>query len=170
MNVVDKTRLTVGGRALLDRVVDALAGATRVVVVGDERPTARAVQWTREDPVGSGPAAALAAALEQVSAPYVAVLAADLPFLRRADVEALVDAIAGATADGAVLVDGEGQRQWLCSAWRVSALRTADLRPDAALRKALGDLAFVELIAPADGRAVLDCDTPEDLRRAEELT
>ncbi|MYU19520.1 NTP transferase domain-containing protein, partial [Streptomyces sp. SID8361] len=38
---VDKPALRVGGRALLDRVLDACRGAGRTVVVGPRRPTVR---------------------------------------------------------------------------------------------------------------------------------
>ncbi|NEC24973.1 NTP transferase domain-containing protein, partial [Streptomyces parvus] len=41
----DKPGVRVGGRALLDRVLAACDGATRTVVVGDRRPTARPVVW-----------------------------------------------------------------------------------------------------------------------------
>ncbi|MGW4051032.1 DUF6457 domain-containing protein [Streptomyces sp. NPDC004779] len=58
---VDKPGLRVGGRALLDRVLAACAGARLTVVVGDPRPTVRPVRWTRERPAGTGPVAALAA-------------------------------------------------------------------------------------------------------------
>ncbi|MFE9042808.1 DUF6457 domain-containing protein [Streptomyces sp. NPDC007818] len=56
---VDKPGVRVGGRALLDRVLAACAGAGRTVVVGDPRPTVRPVRWTREQPSGTGPVAAL---------------------------------------------------------------------------------------------------------------
>ncbi|MFF9149607.1 DUF6457 domain-containing protein [Streptomyces sp. NPDC014861] len=58
---VDKPGVRVGGRALLDRVLAACAGARLTVVVGDPRPTVRPVHWTREQPAGTGPLAALAA-------------------------------------------------------------------------------------------------------------
>ncbi|MGW6555574.1 NTP transferase domain-containing protein [Streptomyces sp. NPDC055051] len=58
---VDKPGVRVGGRALLDRVLAACAGARLTVVVGDPRPTVRTVRWTREQPAGTGPLAALAA-------------------------------------------------------------------------------------------------------------
>jgi molybdenum cofactor guanylyltransferase len=170
MNVPDKTRLTVAGRSMLDRVVEALDGAAQVVVVGEQRPTAHAVSWTREDPPGGGPAAALGAALACVSAPYVVLLAADLPLIRRSDVDGLVTRLEAGAADGVVLVDDGGRRQWLCGAWRADALRAADLRADAALHRALEGLTIETVPVPAGSRAALGCDTPEDLRRAEELS
>ncbi|MGW2299809.1 NTP transferase domain-containing protein [Streptomyces sp. NPDC001809] len=55
----DKPGVRVGGRPLLDRVLAACRGAERTVVVGAPRPTVRPVRWTREDPPGGGPLAAL---------------------------------------------------------------------------------------------------------------
>ena len=49
----DKPGLDVGGRTLLDRVLDACTEARTTVVVGPARGTGRAgVRWTREDPPG----------------------------------------------------------------------------------------------------------------------
>ena len=98
----DKPGLIVGGQTLLGAVVSAVtsAGADRIVVVGPERQPgdlARArgrVRYAREDPPGRGPVAALACGLDQVSAPLVVLLAADLPFLRPAHVTRLLTALA----------------------------------------------------------------------------
>ena len=163
MHVPDKTALAVGGVPLLDRVLTATAGAASVVVVGFERPVPRDVTWVQEDPPGGGPAAAVATALETVSADLVVLLAGDLPLVTADAVERLVAAVAD---DGAVYVDGEGVEQWLCSAWRRSSLRAAPLAADGSLRRALSTLTFARLPATT---AVLDCDTQDDLRRAEEM-
>jgi molybdopterin-guanine dinucleotide biosynthesis protein A len=163
MRVPDKTAVAVGGVPLLDRVLAATAGAASVVVVGRSRPAVRAVTWVQEDPPGGGPAAAVAAALEVVSSQIVVVLAGDLPLLAVADVERLAAAVVD---DGAVYMDGDGAEQWLCSAWRADALRAAGLEAGGSLRGALAPLTFARLAA---GSAVLDCDTPDDVRRAEEM-
>src|SRR3954451_22611863 len=78
---VDKPALRVGSTSLLDRVLAAVRDASSVVVVGPLRATELPVAWVREEPPGGGPVAALAAGLPLVTAPLVAVLAADLPFL-----------------------------------------------------------------------------------------
>jgi molybdopterin-guanine dinucleotide biosynthesis protein A len=163
MHVADKTALAVGGVPLLDRVLAATSGADSVVVVGSSRPVARDVTWVREDPPGGGPAAAVTAALDVVSADVVVLLAGDLPLLTTEDVDRLATAV---VADGAVFVDDAGVEQWLCSAWRASSLRAARLEAGGSLRGALAPLTFVRLPA---AEAVLDCDTPDDVRRAEEM-
>jgi hypothetical protein len=74
----------------------------------------------------------------------------------------------------AVLVDEDGRRQWLCAVWRLPALRR--------LLTPFGDAAGVamrDVVAGAGVREVewgggsgpppwFDCDTDEDIRRAEE--
>ncbi|WP_370963470.1 molybdenum cofactor guanylyltransferase [Amycolatopsis sp. cg9] len=161
---VDKPALSVGGKPLLARAVHALDAAERVIVVGPRRAGFDVV-WTREPVPGTGPVAALAAGLafvpEDVEA--VAVLAADLPGVRRSTVDRLVAAIGD--GEGAVLVDAAGARQWLLGAWRVAALRAAlpEEVENAALRRVLGGLAVAEV--PAERGEADDIDTPEDLER-----
>jgi molybdopterin-guanine dinucleotide biosynthesis protein A len=163
MHVPDKTAVAVGGVPLLDRVLAATTGATSVVVVGPSRPVPRAVTWVQEEPPGGGPAAAVAAALGVLSSEIVVLLAGDLPLLTASDVDRLVAAVVD---DGAVYVDGDDAEQWLCSAWRADAVRAAGLEAGGSLRGALSPLMFARLPA---GSAVLDCDTPDDVRRAEEM-
>ncbi|WP_411092143.1 NTP transferase domain-containing protein [Streptomyces sp. 049-1] len=119
----DKPGLRVGGRALLDRVLAACAGARTTVVVADPRPTARPVTWAREDPPGGGPLAALAAGLRHTTAEYVVVLSADLPFLGEPTVARLLSALAASEVDGVLLTDADGRDQPLVAAYRASAVR-----------------------------------------------
>lgn len=169
----DKPGLTVGERSLLDRVLAACAGARTTVVVGPARPTGRAdVRWTREQPPGGGPVAAVAAGLDLVTADTVLLLAADLPFLDRRTVDRLATALdeAGEHADAAVLVDAGGRDQPLAAAYRTAPLRAAlaALGDPAGLplRRLTGGLARV-LVADTDNVAY-DCDTWEDLEQARE--
>lgn len=171
MGGVDKPMLRVGGVPLLHRVVAALRTADPVIVVGPPRAGLTGVRWTREDPAGTGPVAALAAALTVLDTPewadveLVALLAADLAGVTGDTVARLASALRGVEgADGALLVDEGGRRQWLLGVWRKHALATAvptDPR-GASLRGTLGTLSIVEVSALA-GEA-RDVDTPEDLR------
>ena len=177
----DKPGLVVGGRTLLAAVLAAGrgAGARRVVVVGPDRPGIAgtgggggAVRFVREEPPGSGPVPALRRGLDELGGTpdSVAVLAADLPFLRAAHLRALLTAAGG--HDGAVLVDGGGRAQWLAGCWRTTALRRAAGRyAGSSLRGLLGPLRPVSVvIRPAAGEPPpwLDCDTEQDLRRAQD--
>ncbi|BFV58019.1 hypothetical protein KCMC57_up31230 [Kitasatospora sp. CMC57] len=165
---VDKPGLAVGGRTLLDRVLAACPDARTAVVVGPGRPTERRdLLWTREDPPGGGPVAAVAAGLALITADRVLLLAADLPFLDGRTVGRLVDALAE-EYDGALLVDADGRDQPLAGAYRTAALRAAlaGLGEPAGLpiRRLLAPLRLGRLADP-DGVSC-DCDTWEDLEAA----
>ncbi|MFJ3221610.1 molybdenum cofactor guanylyltransferase [Kitasatospora sp. NPDC086801] len=169
----DKPGLTVGETTLLDRVLAACTGARTTVVVGPGRPTVRTgVHWTREQPPGGGPVAAVAAGLDLITAPTVLLLAADLPFLDRRTVDRLVTVLAeaGPAVDAAVLVDAGGRDQPLAAAYRTAPLRTAlaALGDPAGLplRRLTGGLSR-QLVADTDNVAY-DCDTWEDLEQARE--
>ena len=169
----DKPALEFGGVTLLDRVVEACAEAREVVCVGPIRPTRRPVRWTREDPPGAGPVAALAAGLELTLAARVVVLAADLPFLSRELVHSLWTG--AADRDGAVLVDREGRDQWLAACYRRAALADAIDRLAAerggtaglSLRRLLADFDLARVPDP-DGQS-FDCDTWEDVSHVRRL-
>ena len=161
----DKVTMEVGGATMLDRVLSAVAGAGRRVVVGPRRDTTADVMWCREEPAGGGPAAGLRAGLDHVVAEHVVVLAADQPFADGGVVAGLLSGIGA--AEGAVAVDASGRPQWLCSAWRADALRRAALGPDVSLHATLGALDWRPV--RLEELATFDCDTPQDLQRAREL-
>lgn len=80
--------------------------------------------------------------------------------------------------DGACFVDGDGRRQSLCGVWRVAALRAGLDRltverggslSGAPVRALLAGLVVREVPWSGDGPPPwFDCDTDEDVRRAEE--
>jgi len=175
----------------------AAAGARRIVVVGPHRAGLAAeslagarqetdLRFVREDPPGGGPVPALRRGLAEIGGrsaaggpgaagaraatggPWVAVLAADLPFLRAAHLAALAGAAAGHA--GAVLADDTGHPQWLAGCWRADVLSGAIAGyTGASLRGLLAPLQPVTVtITPQAGEPPpwLDCDTPEDVRRA----
>ncbi|MGC5331571.1 molybdenum cofactor guanylyltransferase [Micromonospora sp. DT62] len=187
MGGVDKPARTVGGLSMRDRVLAAVADAAPRILVGPAGPVPAGVRLTREEPPGGGPVAAAAAglALLDPGTPVVALLAADLPLLTRAAVGELLDHL-DAGHDGACHVDGDGRRQTLCGVWRVAPLRAA-LDRLAAERAAGQPDGSAAPLAGAPMRALLaglrvrevpwvgagpppwfDCDTDEDVRRAEE--
>lgn len=156
----DKLAVRVAGSTLLERVLAAVASATQVVVVGERRPVQVAVTWTREDPPGSGPAAAVVAALPLVRTDRVVLLAADQPFVDETTVARLLRA----ARPGAVLVDGTGRRQYLCSAFVTADLRAAAGSADWTDRSVRALLSAIELVpVRAEGREAHDVDTPDDV-------
>jgi len=163
---VDKAAVEIAGTRLLDRVLTACSSAASTVVVGPPRTTRRPVLWTREQPPGSGPVAALAVAMPLLSAPVVAVLAADLPFVDSACLHHLVEAVG--QADGAVLVDTAGRDQPLLAAYRRQALerRLTEIGSPRGvpLHRLVAGLKLNRLPDPAG--AAFDCDTWADVAAA----
>ena len=181
---VHKGAVPVAGRALLDRVLDAVSGAEQVVVVGDG-PVPAGVLLTREEPAFGGPAAGVVAGVRAlraasgpqdpsagmpVPAPVVLVLACDLPSAA-AGVTLLMAAAEGdgelAVVDGWSLAEPDGRLQWLFGLYRVSALdRAAAVLGDPTDRSMGALLGGLRLRAvPAPASITTDIDTPEDLDR-----
>jgi molybdenum cofactor guanylyltransferase len=175
----DKAAVLVSGRPMRDRVLAAVVAAAPRVVVGPAASYPPGVLVTREDPPGGGPAAAAAAGLALLGGDIetVALLAADLPLLTPDAVNALRDRLRRSNVDGVVYVDGAGRRQLLCGVWLHRPLRAAVDR----LAAARGTLAGASMRELLDGLVVagieptgstappwFDCDTDDDVRRAEE--
>ncbi|MDR7086114.1 molybdopterin-guanine dinucleotide biosynthesis protein A [Aeromicrobium panaciterrae] len=159
---VDKASLELDGATLLSRVLEAVAGATQIVVVGEaDAPGAIVVQ---EEPRFAGPAAAVGSGLAEVTSPYVLLAGVDQPFLADA-IPVLLDAVTG---DGVIAVDAVGHRQQLMSVISADALRQA-----VAAQSSLTDLSLRALLSPLDLvevavsiRSTLDIDTWNDRDRA----
>jgi molybdopterin-guanine dinucleotide biosynthesis protein A len=166
---VDKPSVSVGGRALLDRVLGVCRDAGRTVVVGGRRATARPVVWAREEPPGGGPLAALDAGVRQVEAQAVLVLSADLPFLGERTVRQLIGTLGTSGREAALLTDAGGRDQPLVAAYRTEPLR----RELALLATEYGSLTGLPLRLltqeldlariGAEPLASFDCDTWEDI-------
>src|ERR1700728_2346666 len=147
-NGSDKPSLEVGGVPLLVLVARAAAaaGARQVIVVGPERggavgaglaavaaPRRRGpgagldggLVTVREWPPGGGPVPALRCGLDAASAPWVALVAADLPFLTDSWLAALLALAHSSGRPGAVLVDHGQRPQWLAGCWQAGPLRAA---------------------------------------------
>ena len=174
MGGVEKTALDLGaGRSVLDHLVSGLDPVVPVVLVGPERALERSVTWTREQPPGGGPLAALAAglsALPEHAADWVVALAGDQPFAA----EAVAALLAARTPDlDAVLgVDDRGRDQPLLAAYRRAAA-LAELTP---LGPALAGRAMAWLTdrlrvgrVPLPADLTLGVDDPEALARARRL-
>jgi molybdopterin-guanine dinucleotide biosynthesis protein A len=162
-----KPLFEVGGATLLSAAVTAVrrAGARRVVVVAPVLDEALDVTWVREDPPFGGPVAAVVAALREVDADDLYVLACDT--VAPADVMSRLAAPLAPGVDGVCLDDG--RRQWLMGRYRAAAVReVASALPaagrDASMRALLGALAIASITVDAD--LTRDVDTWDDLREA----
>lgn len=168
----DKLAASLDGRPLLDHALYAVADARRIVVVGPERPTTYAVTWAREQPVGGGPVTAIRAGLTELGAcDLVVILAGDLPFAGGA-VPRLLSAITAerGASDGAIVVDDEGREQFLLGAYDGFALRRrlADMPGEGgSMRQLVASLRLLRI--QVVGAESLDCDTPDELSRAQRL-
>jgi molybdopterin-guanine dinucleotide biosynthesis protein A len=178
---VPKPAIPVGGVPMIERVLAAVAPAgDRAIVVGPpDLATTGAVHTIQEHPPGGGPVAAIGAAFEAFGvdlADIVTIVGGDLPLLTAAAVRELTATVSHGRVDGAVYVDASGRRQWLCGAWRTAAVadRLAEMvgnRGDlsgAALHDLFGPLAVAEVRRADDPPPWFDCDTQDDIRRAEE--
>jgi len=160
----DKPEVLVGGRALLDHALAAVAGAERVVVVGPPALARPGVPTVLEDPPGGGPVAGLAAGLAALGpgADVVVVLACDVPGANPL-VQALL--VSARSLDGARVVDRDGRPQHLLAAYRRAALDAvlADLGDPrgAAIRRLVATLRLVDV--PDPGGLSADADTWADV-------
>jgi molybdopterin-guanine dinucleotide biosynthesis protein A len=194
MGGADKPALEVGGRPMVVSVAAAAAaaGTARLVVVGPRRdgPVDELLEsvggtvpgglvWRRESPPGAGPVAALRCGIGAVSAGWLALLAADLPFLTGSWIRELLAGGTSAGRAGAVLVDDDGQPQWLAGCWDTARVAAALAGYDGrTLRGLLGPLDPVLVTAPSGRGSVVstgfgsarppwqDCDDPVELAAA----
>jgi len=164
-----KPDVQVGGIALLDHALGAVAGATHVVVVGPPQVARPGIVTVLEDPPDGGPVAGLAAGLDALPADgpdLVVVLACDVPGAGRV-VPVLLAAAEEPAVDGARMLGAEGRPQHLVAVYRRASLRRAlDGLPavhGAAVHGLVGGLRLVD-VADDEG-ATADADTWADVER-----
>ncbi|GAB3600138.1 hypothetical protein GCM10027446_33140 [Angustibacter peucedani] len=165
----DKLAVDLGGTTVIDHLLDGLAGAlpgVPLLLVGPVRAVVHEVRWCREEPVGAGPAAGLAAAARALGRPptsgRVVVVAGDLPFAGDA-VPALLAAV-GTTpdADAWLALDRAGVTQPLLGVHRLAVL--AGGRAGGSVRSLLEGRRVVGVDVPP--HAALDVDTEDDVAAA----
>jgi molybdopterin-guanine dinucleotide biosynthesis protein A len=159
---VPKAQLGYAGATLLEHALEAARGAGSIVVVGPDPGTLPDGTLTaREEPPFAGPAAAIAAGLLALGqdagqprkrAPWVLVLACDMPLAASA-VPVLLREVAGhQDTDGAMAVSADGRNQPLLGIYRVSSLlREVQAAGEVA---GLANLAVFRLLASLDLLAV----------------
>jgi molybdopterin-guanine dinucleotide biosynthesis protein A len=162
---IDKTMIEIGDTTLLERVLNSVTDASTVVVVGPRQTTRVSAVWTRERPRGAGPVHALRAGLTYVTAPLVAVMAADLPFVSREVTQRLI--VAARDRDGAIVIDDDGRDQMMLGMYATEALRARLSRIANTVGASMGELIDgLDLQRVADAAAAFDCDTDDDVAAA----
>lgn len=164
---VPKGRLVYDGASLLERMV-AACGPFPCRLIGDATPYADlvpAVPRLADTVVGIGPIGGLDALLAGATTPYVVIVGCDMPFVTAATLSALVND----PRECAVLcarADDDAPFEPMLARWSVAvmrdAVRGAIARGEYGLQK-LMRAHDPERFVPADARAILDWDTPEDV-------
>jgi len=180
-----KPEVLVGGVALVDHALAAVAGARHVVLVAPPQVARPGVVTVLEDPPDGGPVAGVAAGLaalrpspDEVATPLpddlaarsgadlVVVLACDAPHAARA-LGSLLTAADAPGVDGARLVSAEGRPQHLVAVYRRAALEAAVAAlptvRDASVRRLVEPLRLVDVPDTTDAAA--DADTWDDVAR-----
>jgi len=174
-----KPLLEIAGQAVADRQLAVLRPifSRLLVVANDPAPwRARDIEIVPDRVAGAGPLAGLSAALEAAGeAEALVCLAGDLPFLSPALLTALRDRAPEADA---LAPRPAGRAEPLCARYAIRARAVVDARLSAgrlALHELLAELATVWLDDEAlatldpDGLSFFNLNTPDDLRRAEEI-
>lgn len=161
----DKLRTDLHGRSLLDHAVDGVPPGWPVIVVGPSRALDRTVSFVAEDPVGSGPGAALvhgARAAIRIGADLVVSLPGDAPGGGAGAVR-LVEMLLVGGGSACVGQDAEGRDQPLQLAVRGPALLALAEAADTVNVSARALLALLPGLrrVPLDQALVRDIDTPE---------
>jgi molybdopterin-guanine dinucleotide biosynthesis protein A len=175
----DKAWLEVGGRAMIERVIAALAPVTRkvAIIANSDEYNRLGLQVFSDTISGIGPLEAIRTALANSPAPRVVLAACDLPFVTT---ELFARLLAAADEETSVVpLDREGRLEPLCAVYSKRALGPLTSLIESGERKVskLLDLAPARLVSFEEisdlGGADLffeNVNTPEEYRRAVERT
>ncbi|MCX6452157.1 MAG: NTP transferase domain-containing protein [Actinobacteria bacterium] len=167
---ISKAHLEVAGRSCFTHVLEALHSAQSVVVVGETIPhqDPRLI-FIQEEPIGSGPVAAISAALPLVITKYVAIVSVDVPLVMGAFEELLS---AWSSTDIALVASDGTHESYLVSLFDTDALRGAIAKlstiSNASVKSVLAHLSY-RPVKVSNPDMLIDVDTREDLSRVEEI-
>ena len=166
-----KATAMLAGRPLIAHALDAARAVGGDVVVvakpGSSLPRLDVPVW-REPEAGHHPRHGLVCALRGAGQRPVVVIPVDMPLIPVQLLEVLLEKV----AEGAVAAvpRAHGRLHPLCAAFSPAALRDFDSAPeDEPLHRTLERMAAQVVDADAVGDGLLNVNTPDDLRRAEEL-
>ena len=159
----DKSQSKIQGKSLLEYLSH---GLENLIIVGPE--TSIPAKYVREEPIGSGPVAAIAAAMLEVDSDLVAIYATDMPFAPRITSQ-LVSALKN---DAAVAIDCDGKLQPLAAIYRSSKLRSALASYESVENQSVKSLIaklVIDEVPVVETEYLMDIDTQEDLLKAVDL-
>ena len=167
----DKASVKLGNDTLLDFQLAQIPTGVPTIVVGEAVAARPEVVFTREDPPGSGPVAAVSAGLAHTRTSEVVLLAVDAPFALPQLLRLHLD------PDDTALIpqDLAGKPQYLAGLYRSTALQAAlDGLGDptnTSMRELITHLPQAKYFAltPENADYFMDLDTPEDLAAAQAL-
>lgn len=166
---MDKALIQIDGRAMVDRVGDALraAGCSTVVAIGPSR-LAGGLQPVDDLYPGQGPLGGILTAMATLSsgAELVFVLACDLPSIDGGTIQELARAAREATETGGVdvIMARTDRLEPLCAIWNprcAPALQAAFDSGERAIHSALNELTVIFVEVPPE--TLRNVNTPDDL-------
>lgn len=163
----DKSQAMLGHQQLIHHILTGIPKEFEIIIVGaDPLFTPAFYRCIQENPVGGGPVAGIAAALELCESEIVGVLATDMPFAG-AHMIHLLSAMTSHD-DAIMFVDSKGFKQPLAALYRRESLENALTKignpHGASMRTLISDLNIHEVhMSPEIEKAMIDVDTPEDL-------
>jgi molybdopterin-guanine dinucleotide biosynthesis protein A len=175
---VDKSRLRLGRRTLVEIAAGALATVSERVRVVGSRPGVEAHGLTvvRDVHEGLGALGGLHAALAACGAPWAAVVSCDLPFVTAELFERLAS-LRGEEVDAVAPLQEDGRPQPLCALYAARCLRAAErlirageLRPRALLQTVRTRWVTFEELSDLEGSGLFfeNVNTPADYAAAVE--
>ena len=159
----DKSQAKIQGKSLLEYLSH---GLENLIIVGPE--TSIPAKYVMEEPIGSGPVAAIAAAMLEVDSDLVAIYATDMPFAPRITSQ-LVSALKN---DAAIAIDCDGKLQPLAAIYRSSKLRSALASYESVENQSVKSLIaklVIDEVPVVETEYLMDIDTQEDLLKAVDL-
>lgn len=178
MGGVDKARLLVGGRTMLERTMGALSRASRIAIAGGDRigrADASGLTVLADPRPGLGPLGGLAAGLawaEAGGADLLLTAPIDTPFLTPAAYDPLIAAMtADATLDAAVAA-ADGRAHWLTACWRPRLADRARRQLTGGGRAVAGlldDQPWIAVDTPTPANQFMNVNTSADLDAANAL-
>ena len=163
----DKSQAMLGHQQLIHHILTGIPKEFEIIIVGaDPLFTLASYRCVQENPVGGGPVAGIAAALELCESEIVGVLATDMPFAG-AHMIHLLSAMTSHD-DAIMFVDSKGFKQPLAALYRREALENALSKignpHGASMRTLISHLNIHEIpMSPEIEKAMIDVDTPYDL-------